>query len=56
MQKAEFPQFAKEMLQIIEKHNSEELKLQVVNNLLADTMPALAAMKVRQANTNSQFR
>ena len=48
MQKAEFPQFAKDMLQIIEKHNSEELKLQVVYNLLADTMPALAAMKVRQ--------
>lgn len=49
MQKAEFPQFAKEMLQIIEKHNPEELKLHVVNNLLAETLPALQAMKVRQS-------
>jgi len=56
MQKVEFPQFAKEMLQIIEKHKSEELKLQVVNNLLADTMPALAAMKVRQSKHELTIR
>lgn len=46
MHKAEFPQFAKEMLQIFEKHNTQELKLEVAHNLLADTLPALRLMKV----------
>lgn len=49
MQKAEFPQFAKDMLQIMVKHKVEDMNLQVVNNLLADTMPALEAMKVMES-------
>lgn len=47
MHKMEFPQFAKEMLQILENHNTEALKLQVAHKLLADTMPVLRSMKVR---------
>ncbi len=46
MQKAEFPQFAKDMLHVLEKHNLEELKLQATHKLMADTMPLLRSMKV----------
>lgn len=46
MQKAEFSQFAKDMLQIVEKHNTEALKLQVAHKLLADTMPVLRSLRV----------